>query len=42
MALVLLLALPILIVGLVTLRRFDGLYGQDPYAYYQGLPPSAC
>jgi len=30
----LLLGLPILFVGLAVLPRFDGLYGQDPYAYY--------
>ncbi|HSN76950.1 MAG TPA: DUF2723 domain-containing protein [Anaerolineae bacterium] len=30
----LLLGLPILLVGLVVLPRFDGLYGQDPYAYF--------
>ena len=34
MALVLLLGLPIVIMGIVTLRRFDGLYGQDAFAYY--------
>jgi 4-amino-4-deoxy-L-arabinose transferase-like glycosyltransferase len=31
---VLLLGLPILLVGLTVLPRFDGLYGQDPYAYF--------
>ena len=30
----LLLGLPIVFVGLAVLPRFDGLYGQDPYAYY--------
>lgn len=29
-----LLGLPIVFVGLAALPRFDGLYGQDPYAYY--------
>ena len=33
-ALVLLLGLPILLVGMAVLPRFDGLYGQDPFAYY--------
>ena len=33
-ALVLLLGLPILLVGVAVLPRFDGLYGQDPFAYY--------
>ena len=33
-ALILLLALPILLVGVAVLPRFDGLYGQDPFAYY--------
>ncbi|MEZ4768398.1 MAG: hypothetical protein R2844_08225 [Caldilineales bacterium] len=28
------LALPVLVVGAAVLRRFDGLYGQDPFAYY--------
>lgn len=32
--LVLVLALPVLVVGVVTWRRFDGLYGQDAFAYY--------
>ncbi len=30
----LLLGLPIVFVGLAVLPRFDGLYGQDPYAYF--------
>lgn len=33
-ALYLLLGLPIVFVGLAVLPRFDGLYGQDPYAYF--------
>lgn len=32
--LLLLLGLPILLVGLAVLPRFDGLYGQDSYAYF--------
>lgn len=32
--LVLVLALPVLVVGAMTFSRFDGLYGQDPFAYY--------
>ena len=28
------LALPVLAVGAMTFSRFDGLYGQDPFAYY--------
>ncbi len=32
--LALVLGLPILLAGLAVLPRFDGLYGQDPYAYY--------
>ena len=34
MALLPVLALPIFVLGFVVLRRFDGLYGQDPFAYY--------
>ena len=34
MWLVVVLALPVLAIAAVTWNRFDGLYGQDPYAYY--------